>query len=164
MLRIAVPGLAALTLLACVQRPALVIETSTGDVVRLESWTASLSSPSGLSGTATLAPGGTHRETLATIAITGAQPRAVHAWYAHLGACGHDLGILVGPQAYAPMVADDQGNAHSSVTLPFTVPTNGTYFVSVRASASGGSGVIACGNLTKEHAAGGPAIAEARSQ
>lgn len=164
MLRIAVPGLATLTLLACVQRPALVIETSTGDVVRLESWTASLSSPSGLSGTATLAPGGTHRETLATIAISGAQPRAVHAWYAHLGACGHDLGILVGPQAYAPMVADDQGNAHSSVTLPFTVPTNGTYFVSVRASASEGSRVIACGNLTKEHAAAGPAIAEARSQ
>ena len=99
MLRIAVPGLAALTLLACVQRPALVIETSTGDVVRLESWTASLSSPSGLRGTATLAPGGTYRETLATIAITGAQPRAVHAWYAHVGACGRDVGILIGPQA-----------------------------------------------------------------
>lgn len=164
MLRIAVPGLAALMLLACVQRPALVIETSTGDVVRLESWRASLSSPSGLSGTATLAPGGTHRETLATIAITGAQPRAAHAWYAHLGECGRDLGILIGPQAYAPLVADDQGDAHSSVTLPFTVPTNGTYFVSVRASGSEGSGVIACGNLTRENAAGGPAIAEARSQ
>ena len=163
MLRIVVPALAALTLLACVQRPALVIETSAGDVVRLESWTARLSSSSGVSGTATLAPGGTHRETLATIAITGAQPRAVHAWYAHVGACGRDVGILIGPQAYTPLVADEQGNAHSSVTLPFTVPTNGTYFVSLRAGASEGSGVIACGNLGKESAVGGPAIAEARS-
>jgi len=35
--------------------------------------------------------------------------------------------------------------------------------VSVRASGSEGSGVIACGNLNKVNAVGGPAIAEARS-
>lgn len=156
-------GLPTLALLACVQRPALVVETSNGDIIRLDSWTATLSSPSGaLRGTVTLSPGSTYRETLATISLTGAAPHGVHGWYVQLGTCGHDLGIL-SPQAYTAIVADSAGTARSAVTLPFTVPTSGDYFVSVRGSRSDGSGPVACGNLTKDHPAGGTTIAEARA-
>jgi hypothetical protein len=153
-----------LTLLACVQPPALVIETSSGDVVPLESWTATLSAPSAkIQGTATLAPGVTYRETDATITLTGAVPGVVHAWYVQLGECGHDRGILVGPQAYTPVLVDAEGKGRAAVTLPFTVPTTGHYFVTVRQSESVASAVIACGNLTKAPAASAATVAEGRS-
>ena len=155
--------LPALILLACVQPPAMVIETSTGDLVPLESWTATLSSPSGeMRGSATLAPGVTYRETLATVTLSGAAPSAVHAWYVQFGECGHYRGILVGPQAYAPIVVDAHGEGRSIVTLPFTVPTSGHYFVTVRQSESEASPVIACGNLTRHHLMAVPTVAEAR--
>jgi hypothetical protein len=169
MLRVAVPrpavlpalGLPALILLACVQPPAMMIETPAG-VVPLESWTATLSSPSAeMRGSATLAPGITYRETLATVSVSGAAPSAVHAWYVQFGECGHYRGILVGPQAYPPIVVDAQGEGRSMVTLPFTVPTAGHYFVTVRQSESEASPVIACGNLTRERPLGGPTVAEA---
>ena len=139
------------------------IETSSGDVVPLESWTVTLSAPSAeIRGTATLAPGATYRETQATVTLSGATPRAVHAWYVQLGECGRDRGILVGPQAYAPIVVDAQGEGRSTVTLPFTVPTNGHYFVTVRQSESDASAVVACGNLTMRHLMAVPTVAEAR--
>ena len=70
-------GLPALTLSACVQRPALMIETSSGDVVPLETWTAALAAPgSQLRGTAMLAPGVTYRETQATLSLTGTSSSA----------------------------------------------------------------------------------------
>jgi hypothetical protein len=157
-------GLPALTLLACVQRPALVIETSTGDVVPLEAWTATLSASSaGMRGTATLSPGVTHREALASITISGATPAAVHGWYVQLGECGADRGILIGPQAYTPVTVDAQGAGTSTVRLPFTVPTSGHYFVSVRQGESEHSPVVACGNLTKDRPVDGPTIAEGRA-
>jgi hypothetical protein len=150
-----------LTLVACVQRPPLVIETSTGDIVPLETWTAMLSAPStGMGGTATLSPGVTYRETSASITLSGATPGAVHAWYVQLGECGHDRGILAGPQAYAPVRVDREGAGRSTVTLPFTVPTNGHFFVSVRQSDAESSPVVACGNLTKDRPGDGPTIAE----
>lgn len=157
-------GLPALTMLACVQPPPLVIETSPGHVVPLESWTATLSSSSTeMRGTATLSPGASYRETLATITVHGSAPRAAHAWYVQLGECGRDVGILAGPQVYPPIAIDDQGNGSSSVTLPFTVPTSGPYSVSVRQSSSQISSVVACGNLTKDSPADGPTVAEARA-
>jgi hypothetical protein len=154
-------GALTLTLVACVQRPALVIETSTGDIVPLQTWTAALSAPSGrMSGTATLSPGVTYRETLASITLSGAAPGALHAWYVQLGECGHDRGILAGLQPYAPVRIDAEGAGSSTVTLPFTVPTNGHFFVSVRQSDAAISSVVACGNLTKERSREGPTIAE----
>jgi hypothetical protein len=157
-------GFLTLTLVACVQPPALVIETSSGDIVPLESWTATLTAPTaGMRGTATLAPGATYRETEATLTLSGAPPRTAHAWYVQLGECGHDRGILVGPQAYTPIVADDQGEGRSTVTLPFTVPTNGQFFVTIRQSESEASAVIACGNLTKVRPVEAPTVAEARA-
>lgn len=154
-------ALPALTLLACVQPPAMVIETSTGDVVRLETWTATLSGA--LHGTVTLSPGATYRETLATITVSGATPRAMHAWYVHLGQCGHERGILAGLQPYSPITADEQGTIAAAIPLPFTVPTAGEYSVTVRQSEQVNSSPVACGNLTKDHAAG-PTIAGGRAR
>lgn len=157
-------GLPALTLFACVQPPALVIETSTGDIVPLESWSATLvPASSEVRGTATLDPGETYRETRASVSITGVVPRSTHAWLVQLGECGHELGVLAGPMAYPPIVADAEGAAVSSVTLPFTVPTAGRYSVTVRQSESETSPAMACGNLTKGRLVGGPAIAVARA-
>ena len=152
-------ALPALTLLACVQPPAIVIETSTGDVVRLETWTATLSGA--LHGTVALSPGVTYRETLATITVSGATPRAVHAWYVHLGECGHERGILAGLQPYTPITADEQGTIAAAIALPFTVPTAGEYSVTVRQSEQVNSSPVACGNLTKGRAAS-PTIAAER--
>lgn len=154
----ATTGLLALTL-ACVQPPAMVIETSTGDVVRLETWTATLSGA--LHGTVALSPGVTYRETLATITVSGATPRAVHAWYVQLGECGHGRGVLAGLQPYTPLTADENGTAAASVALPFTVPSAGQYAVTVLQSEMLTSSPVACGNLTKDHAAG-PTIAGSR--
>ena len=170
MLRIALRGLAvvatlgipALTLFACVQPPALVIETSTGDVVRLESWTAVLEPISSeVRGTATLEPGSTYRETRATVAISGATPRSAHAWLVHQGECGHELGVLTGPMVYTPIAVSADGAGTSTVTLPFTVPTSGRYSVTVRESELETSRAMACGNLTKSPLVAGPTVAAA---
>jgi hypothetical protein len=170
MLRIALRGLAvlatlgipALTLFACVQPPALVVETATGDVVRLESWTTVLAPISSeVRGTATLEPGSTYRETRATIAISGAVPRSAHAWLVQLGECGHELGVLSGPMAYTPLVVGTDGAGSSAVTLPFTVPTSGRYSVTVRESEIETSRAVACGNLTKSPLVAGPTVASA---
>lgn len=156
-------GYLTLALLGCVQPPALMIETSSGDLVPLDSWTGTLSARSGeMRGMATLAPGATYRETEATLILSGAAPSTVHAWYVQLGECGYDRGILVGPQAYTPIAVDAHGEGRSIVLLPFTVPSNGQFFVTVRQSESEASPVIACGNLTKVRPAHSATVAEAR--
>lgn len=143
-------GLPALTLFACVQPPALVIETSSGDVVRLEAWAAPLKPiSSDVRGMATLEPGSTYRETRATVSIAGAAPGSAHAWLIHLGECGHEIGILAGPMSYTPIVADGEGAGTSVVTLPFTVPMSGRYSVTVRESQHETSRPVACGDLSK---------------
>src|SRR5688500_13206818 len=106
-------------------------------------------------GTATLTPL-TSRETLATITVSGAAPRSVHGWYVQLGQCGRDLGILSGPHLYTPLVADERGYARSTVTLPFTVPTTGNFYVSVRQGDEYHSAVVACGSLARDPLDGGP--------
>jgi hypothetical protein len=146
----------ALALTACVQPPAMVIETSTGDIIPLETWSATLTGA--LHGTVTLAPGTTYRETLATISVSGATPRAVHAWFLQLGECGHERGIVGGLHPYTPITADEHGTATANVGLPFTVPTEGEYSVTVLQSELLSSSPVACGTLTKDHAAG-PTIA-----
>jgi hypothetical protein len=155
-------GVPAVTLFACVQPPALVVETSAGDVVRLESWTAPLTSiASNVRGTASLEPGSTYRETRATISISGAAPGSAHAWLVQLGECGHELGVLSGPMAYTPITVGADGAGRSAVTLPFTVPTSGRYSVMVRATELATSRAVACGNLTKSPLVSGPTIANA---
>ena len=158
-------GLPALTLFACVQQAPPTIEGPSGERIPLETWTATLAPPeTQLRGTAVLAPGATIRETLATVTLSGGTPNAVHAWYVQLGECGYNLGILAGPQAYTPIAIDAQGDGRSTVTLPFTVPTQGHYFVTVRQSDSEAARVIACGNLTKDRPAAAPTVADAQKR
>lgn len=153
-------GLVALTLLACVQPQPPVIQGPMGEEVRLEKWTATLTSgATGIKGTATLAPGITYRETVASLSLTGATPGAVHGWYVQLGECGHDRGVLAGLYPYPPVTVDAAGAGTATATLPFTVPTSGHFSVSVRQSDSDVASAVACGNLTKGQPAGGPTVA-----
>jgi hypothetical protein len=154
--RLLVMAITMWTVGACVQRPAMVIETSKGDIIPLATWSATLTGA--LHGTVTLSPGVTYRETLATITVNGATPRAVHAWFVQLGECGRERGILGGLHPYTPITADEQGTASANVALPFTVPTAGEYSVTVLQSELLSSSPVACGTLTKDHAAG-PTIA-----
>ena len=137
---------------ACVQPPQLVVQSASGDAVPLEAWSANLESSghgSTLAGSAMLVPGESIRETRAVVVLTGGVPHAVYPWYVQLGECGNDRGVLAGLMAYPPIVIDESGRAHVSVTLPFTLPTSGRYFVTVRASETAVSTVVACGNLTR---------------
>jgi hypothetical protein len=155
-------GLVALTLLACVQPQPPSIQGPMGEEVRLEAWTATLTSSStALKGTATLSPGVTYRESLASLSLSGATPGAVHGWFVQLGDCGDDRGILASLQAYPPITVDAGGQGKATVTLPFTVPTSGHFFVSVRQGDSDRAAVVACGNLTKVGSAVGPTVAAA---
>jgi hypothetical protein len=181
-LALAALALAAVTLVACVQPVPLVIETSSGAVVPLVPWTATLGTPVAvahdtattgtsagtdgdtnaptLSGTVTLAPGGSSRETRATLILAGGAPAAEYLWYVHLGRCGFDHGILNGPAAYPPIAVDRDGHGTAMVLLPFTLPTSGRYFVSVHEWDAPPSVAVACGNLTREgESAAGAAIA-----
>lgn len=139
---------------ACVQPPPLVVYSATGDVVPLEPWSADLiaNAPpesSALRGSVRLVPGNTIRETRAVVALSGGAPNAVHPWYVQLGECSNDRGILAGPLAYPPIALDATGAATATLTLPFTPPTSGRYFVSVRRSESDVGTVLACGNFVK---------------
>ena len=146
--------LATFLLAACVQPPALVVESASGEVVPLESWSAKLVSSTplestGPTGTVTLAPGSTIRETRARLTLTGGTPDAAYPWYVQLGECGNDRGTLASLMVYPPVAVDGSGQAAVTVTLPFTLPTSGRFFVSVRRSETDVSTVIACGNLMK---------------
>lgn len=65
------------------------------------------------------------------------------------GECGNDRGTLASLIVHPPVSVDGSGQATATVTLPFTLPTSGRYFVSIRRSETDVSTVIACGNLMK---------------
>lgn len=161
-------ALALLLLAACVHRSLPVIQTSTGEVVPLEQWTATLSAPATvpfkLSGAVTFAPGKNIRETRAAITIVGGEPVVAYAWYVHLGQCGNDRGILSGLLAYPPIAVDSNGRGTAIATLPFTTPTSGRYFVSVHQSDSEMSTALACGNLTRANGSGDVSVGYAKAQ
>lgn len=145
--------LTTLGLSACVQPPALVVEGASGETVPLESWSADIAAietaGSAVKGRALLVPGASIRETRAMLTLTGGTPNAVYPWYVQLGDCANDRGVLASLIVYPPIAVDSSGQATANVTLPFTLPTSGRYFVSVRRSETEVSTVIACGNLTR---------------
>jgi hypothetical protein len=65
----------------------------------------------------------------------------------HRGQCGADDGVFGSPDAYQAIKIDDQGRASAYTTLPLSMPTTGSYYVSVGASASNSETIVACGNL-----------------
>lgn len=156
--RLFVTTAAAITLSACAQRQ---VEVMTGDVLLDSRWTATLAPTTTardtaaitgattvtLGGRGTMMPGSTASETRAMISLFGAIPGATHAWHVHLGSCGNDRGIVGSPELYQPVVASNEGRGDVIVTLPFTTPNAGEFYVDVHSTGSSASPVIACGTL-----------------
>lgn len=130
-------------------------EVDTGSI-EVMSWRAtlarpetadSLTAPMNLVGSVAVRPAQNPAESQATIMLSNATPNATHPWHIHAGTCGSDGGI-VGPEtAYKPLTVDAQGNAEVTITLPFSTPTQGDYFVNVHKSPTELGTIIACGSL-----------------
>ena len=156
--RILITGAAVCALAACAQRQ---VEYETGDVVLDSRWTATLAPVTAtkdsaaitgaatvsLGGRASMMPGVTPSETRAMLSLFGAVPGSTHAWHIHLGSCGNDRGIIGSPELYAPVVGSTDGRGDVTVTLPFTTPNAGEFYVDVHASPSSASPVVACAPL-----------------
>jgi hypothetical protein len=120
-------------------------------------WNATLSTPGGMTGavdlhgTASLVAHGSGKS-VATILISNAAPSGVHPWHVYQGQCG-DNGAVVGTAtAYPPLTVNGAGTATAMATLPLELPTSGTYYVAVNASAANMQTVLACGNLAPPNA------------
>lgn len=145
-------------LAACAQRQ---VEVETGDVVMDSRWIATLAPVAvtrdsaaitgattvSLGGRASMMPGSTSTETRAMLSLFGAEPGSTHAWHIHLGSCGNDRGIIGAPELYAPVVVGTDGRGDVNVTLPFTTPNAGEFYVDVHASPSSASRIVACAPL-----------------
>lgn len=115
-------------------------------------WNATLSTPSemtgavDLHGTASLASHGEGKST-ATVTISNAGPNGSHPWHVYEGKCGDNGPVVGSASAYPPLNVNQQGTATAAATLPLELPTTGTYYVAVNASAANMETVVACGNL-----------------
>ena len=157
-IRLVLASAAAVTLAACAQRQ---VEVMTGDVVLDSRWTATLAPTTtvrdsaaitgaatvSLGGRGTMMPGSTTQETRAMISLFGATPGSAHAWHVHLGTCGNDRGILGSPELYQPVATSNEGRGDVIVTLPFTTPNAGEFYIDVHSTGSSASPVVACGTL-----------------
>jgi hypothetical protein len=120
-------------------------------------WNGTLSTPSGMTGavdiqgTASLAASGPSTS-LATVSITNAAPNGEHPWHLYRGQCG-DQGTPVGTgNTYPPLKVRSNGTASATTTLPFALPSSGSYYVVVNASEANMQTVVACGNLAPPNA------------
>ncbi len=147
----------AAALAACAQRQ---VEVDTGDVLIDSRWVATLApvaarDSGAITGSTTVALGGrgsmmrgsSSVETRAMLSLFGAAPGSTHAWHLHLGACNNDRGILGAPELYTPVVAGNDGRGDVNVTLPFTTPNSGEYFIDVHETQSSASRIVACAPL-----------------
>ncbi|HEX5724979.1 MAG TPA: hypothetical protein VFX98_05910 [Longimicrobiaceae bacterium] len=130
-----------------------VVEPGTQTVDRNTSWYADLASPTPtlvgvtpLTGSVSMMAGARDGRTRVALELTGASPGGLHPWEVRHGRCGADEGLLGPSAAYTPVRIPENGNASAAMTLPVQIPTTGSYFVNVLASAADGL-VIACGNL-----------------
>ena len=130
-----------------------VVQVSAGDVNANARWSGTLASPSSLAGavqmkgSVTMTPGSNDGRTVVTANLSNATPGGVHPWQLHHGQCGSDDGVVGDAGAYHALKVDDYGRASSSATLSMTMPTTGSYHVSVGASAANPETIVACGNL-----------------
>ena len=144
---------------ACTQRQ---VEVESGDVILDSRWVATLApvatarDSAAITGATTVALGGrgsmmrgsSSVETRAMLSLFGAAPGSTHAWHIHLGSCGNDRGIIGSPELYTPVVAGNDGRGDINVTLPFTTPNAGEFYIDVHDSQSSASRVVACAPLT----------------
>ncbi|HET9982853.1 MAG TPA: hypothetical protein VFQ38_04685 [Longimicrobiales bacterium] len=133
--------------------PAVEVSAKDGDLN--SRWHATLASPASLagavqmSGSATMAPGSNDRSTTVTLSLANASPGGVHPWQVHRGQCGADEGVFGSSGAYRPAKVGGDGRASESARVPMQMPTEGSYFVSVAASAANPTTTVACGNLAR---------------
>jgi hypothetical protein len=129
------------------------VEVSTKDEHLNSRWHANLASPADLagavqmSGSASMTPGSHTGNTTVVLDLANATPGGLHPWQLHRGQCGADGGMVGTSGAYPVAQVGRDGHATSSATLPFVTPTEGSYFVMVRASAANNAVTVACGNL-----------------
>ena len=134
-------------------KQAPVVEVDTRDANVNARWNGTLASPSSLAGavqmkgSAAMAPGRGGENTYVSVDLSNASPGGVHPWQLRHGQCGQDSGAFGSAEAYKALKVDDQGRASSSVTVPLAMPTDGSYYVSVGASAANPETTVACGNL-----------------
>ena len=150
---------AAVTLVACAQRQ---VEIATGDVILDSRWIATLAPVAvtrdsaaitgattvNLGGRGSMMRGNSSVETRAMLSLFGAAPGSTHAWHIHLGSCGNDRGILGSPELYTPVAAGTDGRGDITITLPFTTPNSGEFYIDVHDSQSSASRIVACAPLT----------------
>lgn len=131
-------------------KPAVAINPS--DTNASSRWNGMLATPPDLAGaldvkgSAWMAPKGS-QSTVVHISISNAAPGGVHPWEVRDGECGSQGQILGTTDTYPVLRVGDAGTAAADAALPITMPTSGSYHVSVHASATNMSTVIACGNL-----------------
>ncbi|HEX8941574.1 MAG TPA: hypothetical protein VF785_00470 [Gemmatimonadaceae bacterium] len=130
-----------------------VVQVSTGDVNVNARWSGTLASPSNLAGavqmkgSVTMTPGRDEDKTVVSVNLSNATPGGMHPWQLHRGQCSADDGVVGDAGAYPALKVDDYGRASSSATLPMTMPTTGSYHVSVGASTANPETIVACANL-----------------
>lgn len=124
------------------------------DVRPATRWSASLATPSPLSGaiqitgTALMAPSPSGSSTDVSLTIANATPGAVYPWEVHMGRCDADQGLFGPADAYKPMTVGEDGRASGSASVPASASSGVSYFVSVSASAASRKRIVACGDLT----------------
>lgn len=120
-------------------------------------WNATLSTPGGMTGAvdvhgvASLSAHGSGKS-VASISISNAAPSGLHPWHVYRGQCGDDGAVVGSATSYPLLNVDKDGTARSAATLPLELPTTGTYYVAVNASAANMQTVVACGNLAPPNA------------
>lgn len=102
-----------------------------------------------ITGTATITPLSDRQSFTAAIHIAGGQPGTVYPWYVHIGKCGTERGVVGEFRMYPPITAGPDGTGSATATIPFPLPDDSPWSVSVFPSASQLETVIACGDLTK---------------
>jgi CHRD domain len=111
-------------------------------------WTTKLAPQSGtnISGTATIeaAASSTH----ATVQLTGGDPGATYPWHVHSGKCGENGPVVGQASAYTPIKMSKSGTGKVDLTLPFTIPDNGSYYVNIHKSATDMGTIVSCGDLS----------------
>lgn len=129
------------------------VEVSAKDENLNSRWHANLASPAELagavqmSGSASMTPGSRSGNTTVVLELANATPGGLHPWQLHRGQCGADHGMVGASGAYPVAKVGRDGQATVSATLPLVTPTEGSYFVMVRASAANDAVTVACGNL-----------------
>jgi hypothetical protein len=130
-----------------------VVQVSARDVNVNARWNGTLASPASLAGavqmkgSATMTPGSSIDKTDVRVSLSNASPGGVHPWQLHRGQCGADDGVFGPADAYQSIKIDDEGRASAYTTVPLSMPTSGSYYVSVSASAANAQTIVACGNL-----------------